>query len=245
MIRAAALGAVLLMALCACTAWDSAPGRHAVAWFDTPDAEPVTHDAIAQLMARPWPDAIDVDVEASDADRIPRTLASCRDYLEVADRRPRALAGGTTSVIFQARALDCQAMSLALDARPPVVSYLRPPVFDEGLPDRLPWQAAMITSRAEAERIAAERPDATWRQALFAPLSEFAPCGTHCARYGDSVQEQVLRLVAQGDFDGDGIDDMLLASTEITTGGSYHAVRMLVFTRRQAEGRVELVRELQ
>src|SRR5690554_4712304 len=244
MIRAATLCAALLMTAGACVASNAAGVRHGVEWFDGADATPLARDGVEQLLSRPWPDAIDVQGESADGERTPMALESCRDYLEIADLRPRPLAGGTTLMIFQARALDCQAMTLALAAQPAAISHLRTLAFDEGLPDRLPWQVAMITSGSEAEQIAAERPHATWRQALFGPLTEFSPCGTQCARYGDPAQEQAVSLVARGDFDGDGIEDMLLASSDTAKGGSYHAVRMFLLTRRQPRGKVELIREL-
>ena len=53
-----------------------------------------------------------------------------------------------------------------------------------------------------------------------------------------------MRRVARGDFDGDGVEDMLLSSSDAARGGSYRAVRMFVLTRRQPDGKVELVREL-
>ena len=245
MIRVAALCATLLVTAGACSASTDPGARYDVEWFDAPDAAPMAGDGIQELLSRPWLDAIDVQGEATAGARTPRTLESCADYLDVADLRVRPIEGGTTWVIFQARALHCQAMTLALAARPATISHLRPFAFDESLPDGLPWQVAMIISGAEAERIATGRPDATWRQALFEPLTEFSSCGTHCARYGDPGQEQTLRLLARGDFNGDGIEDMLLVSFDAVRGGSYRAERMLLLTRRQPQGKVELIRELE
>lgn len=244
LIGAGALGAAVLLLAGACGTSAFSGDRYAVEWFDGPDAAPASRNDVEQRLARPWPDAIDVRGQAADEGRMTATLESCRDYLDVADLRARPVEGGMMFAIFQARALDCQAMSLALAARPATVSYLRPFAFDEGLPDRLPWQVAMITSGSERDRIAAERPDATWRQALFGPLTESSSCGTHCGRYGDPGQEQVVRLVARGDFDGDGVEDMLLGSSNAARGGSYRATRMYVLTRREPEGKVELAREL-
>ena len=237
-------GLCLFLLLPAAASADAPGTGYEVEWFDSAEAAPVARDAIEQALSEPWLDAVDVRLEVSDGDGMPATLGSCSDYLEVADARVRSVHGGTTAMIFQAQALGYQAATLALAAQPAAISHLRPLVFDEGLPDRLPWQVAMITSGAEAERIAAGRPDATWRQALFGPLTDFSSCGTYCGRYGDPGAEQVVQLVARGDFDGDGIEDMLLSSSDAAKGGSYRAVRMFVLTRRQADGRVELVREL-
>lgn len=216
----------------------------AVEWFGAAAAAPATRDAVELLLAEPWLNAIEVQRETVDGAGLPTTLESCSGYLEVADLRVRPIAGGFTGTIFQANALDCQAATLTLAAQPAAISYLRSLAFDETLPDRLPWQVAMIVSGAEAQRIAAERPHATWRQALFGPLTEFSSCGPHCGKYVEPGAEQVVRLVARGDFDGDGVEDVLLSSYDAATGGSYRAVRMFMLTRRQPDGTVELVREL-
>ncbi len=241
----AALCVALLMGPAACGTSTAPVAGYEVEWFDGPDAAPGTREGLAERLSLPWLDGIEVHGTAADADESPITLDSCRDYLEVEDRKVRPLEAGMTALIFQARALDCQAMVLALAARPAAVSHLRTLAFDETLPDALPWEVAMIVSGAEADRIAAERPRATWREALFGPLTEFSSCGTHCGRYGDPADEQSVMLVARGDFDGDGIEDMLLGSSDAAKGGSYRAVRTFLLTRREPGGRVELIRQLE
>ena len=240
-----ALGAALLVLASACGTSPVLGDRHSVEWYESANAAPVAQVGVAQLLAEPWLDPIEVYWESGDGERITGSLESCGEYLDAAHLRVRPVHGGTTAAIFQARALHCQALTMVLDAAPAVVSYLRPFAFDEGLPDRAPWQLATIWSASEAQQIAAERPDATWRQALFAPLDEFSACGTHCGRYIGPGAVQAVRLVARGDFDGDGVEDMLVSSSEAARGGSYQAYRMLVLTRRMPDGRVELVRELE
>src|SRR5690606_28084928 len=95
MIRAATLCAALLMTAGACVASNAAGVSHGVEWLDGADATPLARDGVEQLLSRPWPDAIDVQGESADGERTPMTLESCRDYLEIADLRPRPLAGGT------------------------------------------------------------------------------------------------------------------------------------------------------
>lgn len=246
LIRALALCAALLMGPAACRTATAPGAGYEVEWFDGPGPVPASHEGLEERLSLPWPDSIEVRSGGADAHESPITLESCRDYLEVADRRVSPFGGGSfTFSLFQARALDCQAMVLALAAQPAAVSHLRTLAFDETLPDELPWQVAMIVSGAEAERIATGRPQATWREALFEPLTEYSSCGNYCGRYGDPGQVQSVMLVARGDFDGDGIEDMLLGSSDAATGGSYRAVRMLLLTRRTPEAPVELIRELE
>ena len=237
------VGIALLVLATACGT--SAPHDIAydVEWFEEPQSAPVSREAIGSLMAEPWVDDIEVRIQAPGEDRMHATLGSCSDYFAVADQRPRPIHGATTHVIFQARALHCQAARLAMAAQPATISHLRTLAFDEGLPDHLPWQVAMIISSSEHQQIARERPKATWRAALFSPLTTFSPCGTHCGVYAEPGQTQSVWLLARGDFDGDGIEDVLLQSSDAAIGGSYQAVRMFVLTRRQPGARIELVQE--
>src|SRR5690606_20951441 len=95
----------------------------------------------------------------------------------------------------------------------------------------------------EAQRIAEQRPQASWREALLAPLTGYAPCGPHCGRYSEEGLVQTVRLKARGDFNRDGVEELLLVSSEAATGGSYRAERPLLLTRRQPGGPIELLEE--
>ena len=244
MTRSVLLGIALLMLASACATSVPSSPSYEVEWFDDAQAAPAGREAIEQELSQPWPDPFTVQGGTRGKDWMRATLGSCIDYLEVADRRVRPIHGAPAWVIFEARALNCQAARLTLEAQVPALSYLRPLAFDDTLPDRLPWQAAMILSEREQERIAAERPDASWREALFIPGTSFTSCGTHCGVYSQAGAEQTVRLLARGDYDGDGIEDVLLSSLDAVKGGSFRTMRMFVLTRRQPGGRIELVRHL-
>lgn len=234
-------------ALLAVTVWGvsaDAGAGYEVEWFGASRGAPMPQGAVEQLLAEPWLEPVEVRTGAADrvGERI--TLQSCSNYLKVADLRVRPVAGGNVGEIFQARALECHAAALTLAAQPAVVSHVRPLAFNEDLPDQLPWQVAMIVSGAETARIAHERPLATWSQALLEPITGFSPCGQYCGTYRDLSQEQTVRLLARGDFDGDGIEDVLVSSWDVALGGSYRATRVLLLTRREPDGKIEMLREL-
>lgn len=234
----------MLLVVTACGTSAGAGAGYEVEWFDASREAPMPQGAVEQLLAEPWLEPVEVRTGAADRAGEPITLQSCSNYLEVADLRVRPVTGGNVGEIFQARALECHAAALTLAAQPAEVSHLRTLVFNEDLPDQLPWQVAMIVSGSEAARIADERPLATWSQALFEPITGFSPCGQYCGTYRDLSQEQTVRLLARGDFDGDGIEDVLVSSWDVALGGSYRATRMLLLTRRQPGGRIELLQEV-
>ena len=54
---------------------------------------------------------------------------------------------------------------------------------------------------------------------------------------------QELALVAKGDFNGDGIEDMLITSRDSVEGGSYRAIRLFLLTRISASSAITVLRE--
>lgn len=233
---------LLMMAACGTAAGVGA--GHAVEWFDVSSEVPLSQAHAQQALTDPWLEPIEVRPVDADPGQTLGVIQTCSEYLELADLRVRPVERGNYWAIFQALALECQAAAMTLGARPAGVSHLRALVFDEDLPDQLPWQVAMIVSGSEAARIAHERPFATWSEALFEPITGYSPCGQYCGTYRDSSQEQTVRLLARGDFDGDGVEDVLVSSWDVALGGSYRATRTLLLTRRLPDGRFELLREV-
>lgn len=45
---------------------------------------------------------------------------------------------------------------------------------------------------------------------------------------------QVMQMLAEGDFDHDGINDMLISSSNSLMGGSYHAAHLYIVSRLKA-----------
>lgn len=52
---------------------------------------------------------------------------------------------------------------------------------------------------------------------------------------------QALRLVARGDFDHDGVEDLMISTATSLTGGSYEAYGLYVVTRKKPDAPFELV----
>lgn len=236
-----AFTALLTAASCASVA--SGDG-HPVEWFDAFAlgevlAEPSdTRDLedVKLAMAAPWYGPVAVTNRDGEA----MTLASCEAYLQVQHQHVRP-DDPTYWVPFMDRALTCQAARLIVTGRPADHSYVRPLHFDAALPEKMPWQVAMMPSGSERERMSAERPDASWRDVRTVT---FKLCGNYCGIYADAAGSQQVQLVARGDFDGDDVEDLLVRSSNAANGGSYRAIRMFLLTRRQVGSDIELIREL-
>ena len=61
------------------------------------------------------------------------------------------------------------------------------------------------------------------------------------ATYADETARQHLVLLARGDFDGDGFEDLLLLSEGQLPEGSYEATRLFLVTQTAAEAQLTLL----
>lgn len=229
----------------ACSIPDVSGNGYRVEWFDglglLPPGESgsalATSEDIRQALTAPR--EFPFLVATTGGEKI--SLGACNDYLQVKQTRVRPVSAIDWAP-FMGWALSCRAARMVLSAGPSTTSHVHELAFDASLPERLPWQVAMIISVSERERIAASRPDATWKEALLEPLTEFSSCGEHCGVYGDASGQQAVKLVARGDFNDDRIEDVLIRSFDsVKGGGSYRASRMFLITRRSADGDYELL----
>ena len=151
---------------------------------------------------------------------------------------------GQDAAIFQGWAAQCLAVRQVLQARPASRSYLGPLNFDAATVRRLPPQLAPSISTDDARVLA----DAVRRhQALGALLARagrgmrVSGQGRRAALVGQGGRLQ-LALLARADFDGDGIEDVLIRARYRLDGGDYQAIRLFVVSRLAAGGPLRLIR---
>jgi hypothetical protein len=56
----------------------------------------------------------------------------------------------------------------------------------------------------------------------------------------------IVRLIlwGRGDLNGDGVQDLLVQTLDTLTGGAYRYTRLFILTRKSADGKLSVVREL-
>lgn len=172
------------------------------------------------------------------------TLSSCNDYLARSVRshlRLRTVKPSDNGP-FMDIALMCRATQLMQTAKKAERSFLEAIHFDENLPKLLPKAIAMVISGSEWARIDADKPIKSWNDVN--PIIKVEKLGPFQARYhDDSGGRQELALVAKGDFDGDGTEDMLITSDDHVEGGSYFAIRLFLLTRSSLSSAITVLRE--
>jgi hypothetical protein len=175
----------------------------------------------------------------------PAGVLNCAQLLD-----PRSNASETRGSDRQRQAerstiADCLVLQELWSAKPARASYLHEVRWDARVLPLLPPQLA-ITVSAESERAAgaAAGRGQTWLD--FNP-SAAAQAG---ARRPDEIvvtgKGFVERLIlwGRGDFNGDGLEDLLVQSLDTLTEGTYRNTRLFVLTRRTADGPLSVVRSL-
>ena len=163
-----------------------------------------------------------------------------RDYLRYSEQgyEPRDNHQVKVESWFLEAAVPAQHLAGALPSR---VSYVK----DLDLSRRpllLPPELCIETV-AEASEV--ERLDALvaagkgWREIW--PRLSWKVGGAHDIEVGDSDGVTHLTVLAWGDFNRDGIEDVLLNVSQIGLTSSWRSYRNVILTRRELQGRIEIV----
>src|SRR5580698_6717478 len=166
--------------------------------------------------------------------------ANCASLLRYRDLGFTPSSDRDASVV-QSMAVDCLAIQAIQLAKPAHVSFLR--TFRLG-PDALgllpPDLAPVISStdRENARRASAK--GLFWKQ--FHPAATATPEGNALAVLEDDTRT-LVKIYGRGDFNRDGIDDLLVRVDTAALHGTYRTSRLLLLTRIRAKGPIKTIRE--
>jgi hypothetical protein len=137
----------------------------------------------------------------------------------------------------------CGTLSLLTTAKPATSSHVRDVSFTSAaLLSLLPAEVATAVSDDEHQR----RTEATARGATLdaydprARISESSDLSVQILE-GDGSSVILLRRQALGDFDGDGLEDLVLSVVNAMTEGTLSTARLLVLTRKQPTGPLQWI----
>lgn len=156
------------------------------------------------------------------------SVADCRDYFRHPDKDPVIIPEYKPYLFI---GLMCRVAELISQAKAAEHSWIEDLSFDQHLPDRLPKQLAAVISSSEYERINNDVNITHWGDVY------------KITRYHDEGGSQLIELLARGDFNSDGIEDMVIMSTDAVVGGSYSANRLFIISRKSPAGELEVLRE--
>lgn len=134
---------------------------------------------------------------------------------------------------------QCDATMLILAAKPSRVSYVKNFRLDETVLDSLP-PSLSFTPFGEHERAAnaAERQGLSWKK--FKPGLKLLKKGANWITVEEPGESRIdLEIKSFGDFNEDGIEDILVFKSDSAIGGTFNAHYPIILTRLTARGPVK------
>ena len=135
----------------------------------------------------------------------------------------------------------CVATKSIATARPTKYSALSTFKLDAEFPRHVPKNLALIISVSEWKKIAQNKRIVSWARAETVKF--VSKDGEYRAKYAMTGAYQEVSLIARGDFNNDGIEDLLLFAQSHVVGGSYAAYRLFWVTKKNTSSPITLTKE--
>ena len=212
------------------------PPAGALTWSPSLGLE--RHKEIAAELARVFPADDQVSMR-KDEDR--QVARSCLDLL-----RLRAAGHEPATALDESpyldRAVPCTALRALGKARPARVDYLAGFQLTAAARRYLPPDLEHSLSDDDASKVAAQsKAGKSWLDVN--PTSQVQQADGQLTVRDESANVTV-RILARGDLDGDGVQDLLVETNDAATEGTYRSARLYVLTRRSLGARLDVVEEL-
>lgn len=191
---------------------------------------------IDQRLAAPW----DYPLEVSRRSGQPKkaVITNCLSYFDLTRQGFEA----TPFPPQLALGADCHALRVLSGAVPARQTHLAGFQLDEKGIDHLPPDLSLILSKDDARNVAAaNKQGRSWR--AFQPISRVTRENDHTVLVEGNGWNVRMKIYAFGDFNTDGLEDILLTTQGWLTQGTYATTRLLALTRFQDGGRLDLVTE--
>ncbi len=223
-----------------------AGGGYPVKWFpgfrmaDLLAKKTLVHDQsnIQALLDKPWYGLFKlINVQTQQVITADRCNQILPDIAQL-----QTIRGGDVSPYAEMSAM-CVATESIANARPAQYSALSGFKLDANFPRQAPKNLAFITSSSEWQDIVQNKKIVSWAQVQAVKFE--SKKGEYQAKYtlvnGSGYQE--VLLIARGDFNQDGIEDLLLFAKGRVVGGTYGSFRLFWITKIKANSPLTLIRE--
>ncbi len=179
---------------------------------------------LAQLMERLWYASLAVQLPATSE---LRTLNNCNDYLAIETEKPVARRDQENNALLELMVM-CEATRLLSRATAAHSSNIPPSPLHAHSPEEFPKVLGLVTSESEKNLVRSDPDIFKWSDVnSVSEAKRLSP--DRFAYYSDSGM-QILSLIGRGDFDADGLEDILIRSTDSVEGGSYFDMRLFALT---------------
>lgn len=175
----------------------------------------------------------------------PAAVSNCVQLLAQRRNSSQAQASDMETRAERSTLVECTILDQFWRAKPARSSYLSDLVWNERVLSMLPPQLA-ITISLDSERAAGAAAAQGKNWPAFDPSVTAVPSSKgpdQIVVTGNGFSEQLI-LWGRGDFNGDGIEELLVQSLDTLTQGTYRNTRLFVLTRRAVNGNLVLVSSL-
>jgi len=135
----------------------------------------------------------------------------------------------------------CTAAQAIVKARPAQYSFLSDFALDVDFPLHAPKNLAFVPSGSEWKRILQNKKIVSWADVETATF--VSKKDEYQAKYELVGAFQEFSLIARGDFNFDGIEDLLLYSMNYVVGGSYVSYHLFWLTKTDENSPITLIKE--
>ena len=143
--------------------------------------------------------------------------------------------------VTQSLLVDCFAVEALSRAKKARVSFLRTlRLTPESLEVLPPTVAPIISDEDRQNAVDAASKGLSWKQ--FDPSATASGKGDAITVLSDDTQT-IVKICGRGDFNGDGIDDLLLRVDTAALHGTYRVSRLLLLTKTRSGGPIRMIRE--
>jgi hypothetical protein len=170
----------------------------------------------------------------------PAGVSNCAQLLTPRGRASQTKAPGREFQEERSTMVDCVVLQKLRNAIPARTSYVHDLVWDEHVLPLLPPQLAITVSK-ETERAANNAASGGKDWLDFDPSATASDDGPDQIEVTGKGFIQRLILWGRGDFNGDGVEDLLVESLDTLTEGTYRSLRLFVLTRRNANTGLSVV----
>lgn len=189
-----------------------------------------SQQAIKTMLGQPWYASIAVENTRQERDI---QLNNCETYFEIATPDIRAQKESEQNAFLEFQTA-CESAQILASAHSSTMSFLPKQTFTIDSPKQLPKSLALVISQTQLNTLQNDASKDTW--ADFNTIVNFEQITPHQALYHSKSGTQKLSEIGRGDFNQDGIEDILLRSEDSVAGGSYFNVRLFALTVLDSNG---------
>lgn len=194
------------------------------------------HNDLQRALSAPWYAEVTVLGTKTSEETL---LKNCRSYLSLATEKTHTLRENEISAFLEL-AMMCRSTKLLLNAKNPIKSNIPSDFINEFLPEKLPSTIAFQTSTEEAKKSAIDSMKKYWGD--INQNLKYEAVSKEKAKYSGESGVQYITLIGRGDFDGDGLEDVLITSRDVVDAGSYFNLRLFALSVDE-KGKWQLIKE--